>query len=363
MSVNKYIVLIYGIFFICATIFSLLINGLFVKFSKTLGIRPLGEPVIRWGSLSKPSFGGISFYMVFLFSVASYSIFFEQSEILLNNQLLGIMLAATIAFLMGLADDAYNTKPFLKFSAQITCAIVLIATGTFIHAFEENYLNYLFTIFWIVAIMNSINMLDNMDAITTIVSIFILLTALLVTVINGDVTNMFLIILIGVMAALIGFLFYNWHPSKIYMGDTGSQFLGVFLGAIGIIYFWNYNDDGSKIVFSENFYAILMVFIVPIIDTSVVVINRLYKGKSPFIGGKDHTTHHLSYIGFSDRKVALTFATIALLSSFFTLLIVKFINWDYIYMLVFGLYFLLLFSFFLYLTILRNKKLNNDELE
>lgn len=332
-----------------------------MKFSKTLGIRPDNEPVIRWGSLTKPSFGGISFYMIFLFSVASYSIFFEQSEILLNKQLLGIMLACTVGFLVGLADDAYNTKPLLKFLAQVLCGIILIATGTFIHAFEENNLNYLFTIFWIVAVMNSINMLDNMDAITTTVSIFILFTAVLVTVFNDDVTNMFLIILIGVMAALIGFLFYNWNPSKIYMGDTGSQFMGVFLGAIGIIYFWNFKTGSEKIIFSRDFFAVLMAFIVPIIDTTVVVINRLSKGKSPFIGGKDHTTHHLSYLGFSDRQVAYTFAGISLLSAFFTLLIVKIIvDWGYMYMAIFGLYFLILFSFFLSLTIRRNKKLKHD---
>ena len=115
----------YIIFFICATVFSLLINGLFLKFSRTLGTKNNpGGTEIRWGSTTKPAFGGISFYIVFLLSFAVYAIVFASKDIPLD--FFGILIASSIGFLIGLADDAYNTKPILKFLGQFACAFVLI---------------------------------------------------------------------------------------------------------------------------------------------------------------------------------------------------------------------------------------------
>ena len=121
---------------------------------------------------------------------------------------------------MGLSDDAYNTKPLLKLTVQISCALILIFTGTHISIFSSNYINFALTLFWVVSIMNSVNMLDNMDAITSIVSVTVIMNALLILGLNGDNYNIHIILLIGVMSALIGFLYFNWHPAKIFMGDT-----------------------------------------------------------------------------------------------------------------------------------------------
>jgi UDP-GlcNAc:undecaprenyl-phosphate/decaprenyl-phosphate GlcNAc-1-phosphate transferase len=357
MDNTVYMALIYGGFFIFALIFALLMNGLFLKFASTLGIRNKDETVIRWSSQAKPALGGISFFITFLLSVAAYSIFFEHSTALLNTQLLGVLGACAIAFLMGLADDAYNTRPLLKFSVQVACGCILIATGTKINIFQNETLNIALTLFWVVAMMNSINMLDNMDAITTVVSITVILAALLLLYLNRDFTNIHIIILLGTLASLCGFLYYNWHPSKMFMGDTGSQFLGAFLAAIGVIYFWNTSDVHGEHVQSKQFIVTALSFMIPIIDTTIVVINRISKGKSPFIGGKDHTTHHLSYMGLTDREVALVFAVISLISMVCTVLIIKYIsNWDYLHIAVFGSYFIGVFSVLFYITRKKPKK-------
>src|ERR1035438_6016430 len=201
--------LTYLAFFIIAILFSVLLNGLLLKFSKTLGIRNSGDAVIRWSDHSKPSLGGFSFYLVFLLSITGYSFIFGSTSVLGNNQFLGIVSSCTIAFLMGLADDAYNTKPFLKFFVQVFCSVILIISGVCIHIFPWSWTNYFFPIFWIVAMMNSLNMLDNMDAITTSVSITIIIAALLVIFIEHDIaTNIHVLLLLGVMGALTGFLFY-----------------------------------------------------------------------------------------------------------------------------------------------------------
>lgn len=336
---------------------SFLINGLFLKFASTLGIRDTKDTIIRWNSQSKPAFGGISFYIVFLMSVASYPIFFEQSAIIFNKKLLGVLAACTLAFLMGLSDDAYNTKPLLKLLIQIACGVILISTDTHISIFGNTLLNNIMTIFWVVGVMNSINMLDNMDAITTVVSITILLNALVVLILNGLISSIYVLMIIGVMAALIGFLFFNWHPSKMFMGDTGSQFLGLFLATIGIIYFWNTPDVKGELIQSKQFFATILTFAVPLIDTTTVTINRLRKGKSPFVGGKDHTTHHFFYNGLTEKRIAILFAGVSLVSMCLNILIIKYItNWGHLHIGLFAVYFLSLFWFLYRPTTIYSKK-------
>lgn len=347
----------YLIFFSACLVFSYLVNSLFIKFIKTLGIRNREETVIRWGSESKPAIGGISFYIIFLLSIIAYSFFVDRSQYFLNLQFIGVLFASTLGFLMGLFDDAYNTKPLVKLFTQISCGVILISTNIYIHAFEYEWLNYTITIFWVVGMMNSVNMLDNMDAITTIVSIFVIITILINLFFSSEFSNPDIFILLGILAALIGFLRFNWNPSTIYMGDTGSQFLGAFLAAVGIIYLWNRPDVTGVEIWSKQIITSVLVFAIPIIDTTTVVIKRLAKGQSPFVGGKDHTTHHVSYLGFSDRQVALIYLGISFISMSMAVIAINFIhNWGYVHITIFSLYFILLFVTLFVITIRKAKK-------
>lgn len=348
---EKYsMIIFYLIFGVLATAFSFLLNGLFIKFSKNLGMRNVDENVIRWGSRSKPALGGISFFLNFLFAITFYFMLSHQHSILENVKFTGLMLAVTIGFLVGLADDAYNTRPLLKFSAQVLCGLILCFSGTYIQLFASNILNYFITVFWIVGIMNSINMLDNMDAITTTVSISIIISALIVLSALNSFESIEFIVLIGVLAALIGFLFYNWNPSKIYMGDTGSQFLGVLLGAMAITCFWNTPFDSATHSQTKQVILTLIVFIIPIIDTTTVTINRLGRGQSPFVGGKDHTTHHLSYAGFSDRQVAIIIGIISMFSCLITIWVLSIENWSFYNAALLAVYFLAIFGVLFYIS-------------
>lgn len=346
MDGKTYLLLVYGSYFVGTVILSFLINGLFLKFASNLGIRNANDATIRWSPKVKPSLGGISFYIIFLISIACYPIFFEQSRALFSKPLIGILAASTLAFLMGLSDDAYNTKPLLKFIIQVCCGLILISTGTYINIFSNIYINYGLTLFWVVGLMNSINMLDNMDGITTIVSITVIVSALFILYINHDNYSIQILLLIGILAALCGFLFYNWHPSKMFMGDTGSQFLGLFLAAMGIVYFWKTPDVQGQRIQSKQFFVTILAFAIPIIDTATVTINRLLKGRSPFVGGKDHTTHSLFFMGLTEKRIAILFFGICCLNMFFNVLIIKYINdWSYIDILLFSAYYLALFWF------------------
>ena len=108
--------------FVISILVSFLINGLFLRFSRNLGMRNIENEQIRWASTTKPALGGFSFYIVFLLSIAFYAIISERHSFLNNEQLLGILMSSTLGFFIGLADDAYNTKPILKLTSKgISC--------------------------------------------------------------------------------------------------------------------------------------------------------------------------------------------------------------------------------------------------
>ena len=143
----------------------------------------------------------------------------------------------------------------------------------------------------------------------------------------------------------------------MFMGDTGSQFLGMFLAAIGIIFFWNNKGIAAEEATTKQFTITILAFIVPISDTLTVIINRLRRGQSPFVGGKDHTTHHLSYLGLNDRNVARVYILISFISFILIYLIVnKFHKWSYLLAALFLSYFVIVFGILFAVTQLPKTK-------
>jgi UDP-GlcNAc:undecaprenyl-phosphate GlcNAc-1-phosphate transferase len=303
----------YILFAFIALALSLIVNALFLKFSTNLGLRS-PDNLIRWAAQSKPSVGGFSLYIVFLFSFVAQVILISGDTMPVSQ--IGLLLACTLGFLIGLADDAYNTKPLLKFMGQVFCGLILYFSDNGLALFPIEGFNFILTILWVAGLMNSINMLDNMDGITSSISLIIVIGmifgGIFIYQFEGDNTG--LVILTGVAGALFGFLYFNWNPARIYMGDTGSMFLGVFLAAMSIQYLWNgsFNPDHVHPALVQTS-MVWLFFVVPIADTLTVSINRLLSGKSPFVGGKDHTTHHLAYLGLKDRVVALLLIFISLI--------------------------------------------------
>lgn len=348
-------------FFISTIIFSFLINGLLLKFSSNMGLRNLPEGMIRWTNLQKPSLGGISFFIIYLISVVVGLFITKNEELLTGAKFFGQLATISIAFILGLSDDAYDTKPLLKLIVQISCGLILLFTGTQIELFESNFLNSVLTVLWIVGLMNSINMLDNMDGITTVVSIGVFVACLFVLFLQFSSNNIYLTISLGMIGGLLGFLFYNWNPSKIFMGDTGSQLLGSLTAIVGIEFLWNNPGIFIDHVPSRHIILVLLVFILPITDTTTVVINRILRKQSPFVGGKDHTTHNLSYIGLSDSQVAFVFLFISLLSPLIMLVIMIYIQqWKTLYTFLFGFYILLIFLSLYGLTVYNKNKRNHE---
>ena len=312
------------------TLLAIACNILLLRFSRSLGIRNKNDVVVRWSNESKPSLGGVSFFVVFVFAAIAYSIVFNEApNIFQNKQYVGLFVAGSLAFLMGLADDAYNTKPLIKLLVQILCGILFVITDTYIDFFHSFYLDAGLTVVWVVVIMNSLNMLDNMDGITGTTVFFILVTCLVAYwIILPFNINIWVLMLMSILGAVIGFLTMNINPSKLFMGDAGSQFIGLFVAFYGIKFLWNIcTIDPSSVHPSWLGVCVTLVAFTPAaVDTLTVVINRLKKGQSPMVGGKDHTTHHLVYAGLSDRNVWLVFVGIGLLATLLAIMMVHLIS-------------------------------------
>ncbi len=344
-------------FFICGVIISIVCNILLLRFSESLGIRNKNDVIIRWSNESKPSLGGISFFFVFIFSTIAHVILFPDENIFhhpnFHFEYAGLFIAGTLAFFMGLTDDAYNTKPLIKLVVQILCGLVFVWTNTIVDLFHTYWLDAAFTVCWVVIIMNSLNMLDNMDGITGTTVLFILLSCFFgYWILNGMNADVWTLTLVAVIGAVIGFLKYNIHPSKLFMGDAGSQFIGLFVAFFGIKCLWNVgsltdNHSWTGIVLA------LVAFTPAAADTLTVVINRLKKGKSPMVGGKDHTTHHLVYAGLSDRNVWYVFVLIGFLSLVASIVVILMVHNGIIAPIAFFVLFFLIIFWLLYRNTLK----------
>lgn len=272
-------------------------------------------------------------------------------------QYIGLLSACSLAFAMGLADDAYNTQPLIKLSIQILCGILFLITDTNIQLFDFPLLNQILTVLWVVAIMNSLNMLDNMDGITGTTSVFILLTCLSSSFILFELNrNIWSILLLAQVGSIVGFLFFNINPSKMFMGDSGSQFIGLFVAFFSIKFLINIGEivDGPN---WSGMVICLLAFTPTAVDTLTVIINRLKKGKSPMVGGKDHTTHFLVYAGLKDKQVWYIFILISALSTILSTYLIYLSKFHiFIPILIFITYFIVIFILLFRLTIKYKEK-------
>lgn len=245
-----------------------------------------------------PMLGGIAIYLGLMASV----VLTQQSKTYI--ELLGIVLGATVTTLFGLWDDRVELSPAIKLVGQALATGILIATGTQVHVFDSEVLNIALTMFWVLGIVNAINFQDNMDGLAaglaTVASTFFFVLA--------ASEGLFVVALLAaaLLGACIGFLYYNFNPASLFMGDAGSMLIGFMLAVLGI-----------KLTFSGRPLAAtwmipIIILGVPIFDTTLVVISRLRRGKHVYQGGKDHTSHRLvSILGMSSARSVMTLYLIA----------------------------------------------------
>ena len=300
-----------GVVVLLATGFalSLAMNMLLLRKFKAFKRAPVSGQ-IRWATQAKPAVGGLSFAMALLLGVA---VGWGLDTCWTPGQWMGLSTGATLAFVVGLVDDFRHVSALRKLVVQLACAACVVGVGLGVKCSGLAAMDAVITVFWVVGLMNAVNMLDNMDGIATITSVFSALFLVLAAALGLGRMGAEAAVYLALIGGLFGFLVVNRHPSKMYMGDGGSMLLG-FLLAVGTITFgWNLGGDKACFA-STHLLVALLVMALPLTDTAVVIINRLTHGVSPATGGRDHTTHNLSYLGLSDSQVAVAFSFLGMIN-------------------------------------------------
>jgi UDP-GlcNAc:undecaprenyl-phosphate GlcNAc-1-phosphate transferase len=244
-----------------------------------------------------PYFGGLAVYLAFLVSLA-LTLEFRQD-------VLGLVLGGTLMVMLGLIDDFGVLKPWPKLIGQLIAVLVLIRSGIRIEiaAFPE-WLDLALTVFWMIGVINALNIIDVMDGLAGGVSVVACLWLFVVAVVNQDA-------MVAVMAAalagsLLGFLRYNFHPASIYLGDAGSLFVGLMLGALAMLGKYTAVNPAALL-------APVLILGVPVFDTLFVMYVRWLRGIPAFLGSPDHFALRLRRWPLSVPQVAVVSYAAALL--------------------------------------------------
>lgn len=245
----------------------------------------------RWHQRPTALLGGVAIVLV---SLAAWALIRPINEIVIYAVL------GTGIFLVGLADDFINLKPYTKLVAQLVFASAFVFFGYRLQWFSSQAIDAVVTVLWIVGITNALNLLDNMDGLCGGVAIMVGLSILggLLPVAAARPEALALAAMLGAVA---GFLVYNVHPASIFMGDSGSLFLGLMLAGMSLeLPRHAQNSNVLAVVFVP-----LMVMLIPIFDTTLVTLMRLLSGKRPWDGGRDHSSHRLVAIGLPEKQAVM----------------------------------------------------------
>lgn len=217
-----------------------------------------------------------------------------------SDRLVAILAGATLMFLVGLADDRYNLRPGIKLGAQILSALPLILTGVTIRMFLPNpLLGVLFTIAWVVLLTNAFNFLDNMNGLSAGVAAICAFNFYLISRAGGEYFMMAIFALF--FGALVGFLRYNFPSGRVFMGDSGSLFIGYTLAALSTLV--TYYQEGVPT--QVPVVAPIFVLGVPIFDTLSVLYIR-WRTRAPLMkGDRNHFSHRLVALGFTPVRAVL----------------------------------------------------------
>lgn len=239
-----------------------------------------------------PLLGGVAIFGAF---IAALFIFGNRFRL---NELISILVGASLMSFLGLWDDRRGLSPLFKLAGQILAASLLVVTGVHVGTFPWEWVNYAITIGWVVVVTNAMNLLDNMDGLSggigAIAAIFFLLLAAM--------NNQYLVgaLSAALVGACFGFLIYNFNPASIFMGDAGSLFLGFVLASVAIKLRF---PEGIQIV---TWMVPVLIMGLPLFDTTLVIVSRLRRHLNPLTTpGKDHLSHRLVALGYTRREAVL----------------------------------------------------------
>lgn len=316
-------------------------TSIFVLFILSLGLSILLTPVVGWVArryrlLDQPSerkvhkdriprAGGVAIFLAFLLPFSGAFFYYTDllSQILTNESLIWLISGATIVFVLGLLDDIHSLPSSVKLIVQIVAAIVACKGGIMISGVTvasgaayifAPWLSLGITVFWFLLIVNAINLIDGLDGLAAGLCFFASLVLLVLSLMAG---RFFVAMGFASLAgACLGFLRYNFNPATIFLGDSGSYFLGYMLAGLSVL-------GAMK---GQTIVAILIPIValgVPIIDTIIAPLRRFIRGKKIFAPDSSHIHHRLMRLGLDHRNAVLLLYGFSIILGAFALILVN----------------------------------------
>lgn len=253
-----------------------------------------------------PRLGGLAVYLGFMVTAL---LFVE-----ITDPVVGLLLGGTIILLLGVADDVWGISPKIKLLGQVFAALVAIAFGIQIQSLSNPFDGLIFlgalsvpiTVFWVVGITNAVNLIDGLDGLASGISAIALFTFSYIAFINEQPVVSLLALLLA--SCTMGFLRYNFYPAKVFLGDSGSMFLGFNIACLAVF-------GLLKGVTLTTLLTPLIILAVPICDTFFAIVRRKWKHQPIFKADKKHFHHRLLSKGLSHWQAVLVIYFISLFFS------------------------------------------------
>ncbi|MDR0889169.1 MAG: undecaprenyl/decaprenyl-phosphate alpha-N-acetylglucosaminyl 1-phosphate transferase [Oscillospiraceae bacterium] len=286
---------------LCAAVLAYAITPVVKMLAVKIGAVDVPKDTRRMHKTPIPRMGGMAIFIAFMVSVLLF--------VDIDREIQGILLGSVLIAILGVLDDIKALHAMVKFGVQILAAIIVVLHGCRIEHFMglsfPTWLSYPVSVLWIVALTNAVNFIDGLDGLAAGVSAISAGTMLVVALLVPEITSA--VMLAAIVGACIGFIPYNFNPAKIFMGDTGSTFLGFILSSISIY--------GMFKLYSVISFAVpFLVLGLPIFDICFAIVRRVSKGQSPMHADRGHVHHRLIDLGFSQKQaVAIAYMLTAIL--------------------------------------------------
>ena len=284
--------------FVVALVVAAAVTPFAIWAAPRLGIMDVPKDERRVHKKPMPRFGGIAIYLGIMVSLLIFAV--------KDEDFIAVMIGCTMIYILGLIDDVKDLKPVVKLAGQLICAATVYAMGIRIE-FITNYFGpgntdfgevtcFVITMLWLAAITNAVNLIDGLDGLAAGISAISALCIGYVSYIHGQYVPT--LAMMAIAGASLGFLPYNFHPAKIFMGDSGSQLLGFSIAAVSVL--------GT--VKSATIVVVIIPALVlglPIFDTVMAIIRRVAKRQSIGTADREHLNHRIMKAGFGQRRAVM----------------------------------------------------------
>ncbi|MFH1825324.1 MAG: MraY family glycosyltransferase [Candidatus Firestonebacteria bacterium] len=289
----------YLLIFTSSFLLSLVSVPICIKIAKRFNILDKPDDNLKRHKKPIPYLGGVAIFLSFFIALFVY----EMATAHTIKGLVGIIIGASLIFLLGLVDDIKKLNIPFKFFIQILSAVILIVCDIKINFLGNEFSNNIITVLWIVGVTNAFNFVDIMDGLAGGVAFIALITFFIIGMEGGKLFSP--LASLSLAGSILGFLVYNFPPARIFMGDAGSLFIGFMLGTLAITESYSFTNNLAVM-------TPIIILGVPIFDTLFVMWVRWKQGKPVYFGSSDHFPLRLLKLRLNRKQVMFIIYSISI---------------------------------------------------